>query len=216
MADPRLSPCYTPADAARIVDLPVSTVRRWLAPGHQGPVVRGTEATELASFLDLVELYMVAGLRRHVSPRVLRRAVRDAAARLGVDHPLARHAYLRDGGCLFLEQEGTILHLGYSGQLAFPKIIRPRAETIVFADDGLAARWYPLGAEKFVVINPSIQGGVPTVDGTRIDTRTLAEAVEAEGSVAKVAQIYCIDVVKVQMACAWNDRLHGLKLRQAA
>lgn len=207
MSDARLSPCYTASEAARIVGLPVSTVRRWLVPGHQGPVVRGENATRQASFLDLVELYMVAGLRKHVSPRVLREAVHDAAIRLNVDHPLARHAYLRDGGHLFLEQEGAILQLGAAGQLAFPNIVRPRAETVIFADDGLAARWYPLGMDGVVVINPSVMGGMPTVDGTRIDTRTLADMVEAEGSIEKVARIYGIEARQVRAAWNWDSRL---------
>jgi len=215
LTDPRQEPCYTAAEAARLVGLPVSTVRRWLSPGQSGPVIRGADATARASFLDLVELYMVAGLRKHLSAITLRKAVEDAAVRLHIDHPLARRSYLRDGGCLFLELEGAILHLGRAGQLAFPNIIRPRAETVVFAEDGLASKWYPLGLDNIVVINPAIQGGVPTVDGTRIDTRTLADLVDAEGSVEKVARIYDLEPRKVHMAWAWHD-MKGPRSRLAA
>jgi uncharacterized protein (DUF433 family) len=173
------------------------------------------DATHCASFLDLIELHMLAGLRKYVPAKRLKAAILDAAERLGVDHPLARHSFLRDGGHLFLEKEGAILHLGRAGQLAFPNIIRPRAELIAFADDGIAARWYPLGRENCVVINPSIQGGVPTIDGTRIDTRTLAESVDVEGDVNKVARIYEIDVNQVRMAWAWH-RIQKPIARRAA
>lgn len=206
--DPRNSPRYTPSEAARIVGVPASTVSRWLALGAAGPVIRGSEAHPcMASFLDLIELHMVAGLRRKVKPRVLKAAVRDAAERLGVDHPLARHAYLRDGGALFLEHEGAVLHLGKAGQLAFPNIIRARSEQVVFDGDGLALRWYPLGKHEAIVIDPAIQGGSPTIDGTRIDARTIAGMVEAEGDIEKVARIYGIHRDHVEAAWNWDQRL---------
>ena len=203
MMDARLSPLYLPTEAARLVGLSASTVRRWLAPG--GPVVR--DATHYASFLDLIELYMVAGLRKHVPLRRLKEAVHDAAQRLGIDHPLARQTYLRDGGHLFLEMEGALLHLGRAGQLAFPGIIRPRAEHIVFAEDGIAARWYPLGRDRTIVVHPGIMSGAVTIEGTRIDTRTIAGMVDTMGSVEKVASIYELQVHQVETAWIWERRL---------
>ncbi len=45
----------------------------------------------------------------------------------------------------------------------------------------MAARWWPLGRARAVVLDPATMFGAPRVAATRVPTATIAAAVAAEG-----------------------------------
>lgn len=194
---------YSPSEAARLANLPVSTARRWLR--------RGPATPETASFLDLVELVMVREIRRStgLNARSIRSHLSEAERLLGTSHALARRRFLADGKHLFvgLSEGGPFVELGTNGQVQLEKILVDRAKTLDFSED-LACRWFPMGRDRGVVIDPAVGWGSPVVAGTRVLTRTLAGAVRAEdGDFEKVAAQYELSPNEVRAAVVFEGLL---------
>lgn len=208
MTDPRHTGRYTIAQAARLARLHPSRVRRWLGvSGEPATVIRHAETpVGLVSFLDLIELEIVrALLHEGFEIRKLREAVRDAAARLKVDHPLAQKRFLVGDTRLFLEDTHGVIELGSGGQAAFETVVRQRSRVLDFAKDGLAARWWPLGHHSIVVIDPVVAWGEPSVAGTRWTTHALAQAVRAQGGdQSAVAEDYGLEIEQIRRALEYE------------
>ena len=98
VTDTRRQPLYTVAEAARIVRLPYGRARSWL---RGGAVARPDDALH-ASFLDVIEMRFIHDvIEAGIPPHKLFRALRDAAERLNVTHPLTMKHFLRHGNELF-------------------------------------------------------------------------------------------------------------------
>lgn len=213
MPDPRHAPYYPLAQAAQLVHMSPRRVRAWLgADAAARPTVVRTEGAppDAASFLDLVEMWAVKDLLSQpgVSILKLRAKLAEAARIEGVDHPLAQRKFLVEGAHLFLDKGDVIYELGRGGQVVFEKIIRSRATELEFDAAGLAKRWWPMGLGKVVVIDPEYLCGEPRIEGHRLSTRFLAQAVRAEpGGVPAVAQMYGIEEQSVRLALEYQGVL---------
>lgn len=200
---------YRPIDAAKMAGVPSSTARRWLKSAGVDPT--GGHAV---SFLSLVELVMIREIRRQTGLPLqrIRRHVAEAERLLGTTHPLARRRFLLDGQHLFVGLSATgdapFVELGTNGQAALEGLLRQRAQVLDFLDvddEDFACRWYPLGREAGVVVDPAVGWGAPVLAGTRIFTRTLVQAVRAEGDdVDRVAELYQISVEQVEAAMRYE------------
>lgn len=181
---------YPAAEAGRLTGLSATRVRRWLqgyeyryAPPHgeesvrqQRPVVRrrGTVGTTYASFLDLIDLLFVKQFLDHgTSLQKVRKALDEATEVLGTDH-FARETFFTDGSKIYLQMKASgdaILELLSGGQWVIASIIQQLAERIEFhKPTGLARRWYPMGRDGLVVLDPLVSFGRPTIVGRGIAT----------------------------------------------
>jgi len=71
----------------------------------------------------------------------------------------------------------------------------------------MPARWWPMGQETPVVIDPARAFGQPILSDAGIPTSTLADAVAAEGSVATVARLFRVAPRSVRAALRFEQRL---------
>lgn len=186
-------PIYPAAEAGRLTALSATRVRRWLQgyeyryapPGgeesvrQQKPVVhrRGTAGTTYASFLDLIDLLFVKQFLNHgASLQKVRKALQEATEVLGTDH-FARETFFTDGRKIYLQMKASgdaILELLSGGQWVIAPVIQELAERIEFhKPTGLARRWYPLGRDGLVVLDPLISFGRPAIVGRGIPTATV-------------------------------------------
>ena len=191
---------YAAAEAGRLAGLSATRVRRWLhgyeyryAPARgepsirqQGPVVRrrGTAGTPYASFLDLVDLLFVKQfLDFGSSLQKVRKALDEATQVLGTSH-FARETFFTDGRNIYLQMKATgdaILELLSGGQWVIAPIIQQLARRIEFdKPTGLARRWYPLGPDGLVVLDPLVSFGRPAIVGRGIATATVYDFYLAE------------------------------------
>ncbi len=217
--DPRYVPVYTPAFAAKLVDLHHQQVRSWLGtmPSADRPVVaRGKDARKpLVTFLDVVELVMLHRLVEHYGFKVrdLREAIHEASEELGIDHPLARRQLYADGHTLAIrvgDGRRAIRTLRTGGQYGLPEILESRLRVIDFDEYDLAIRWWPQGHQGGVVVDPSVAFGAPTVPNTGIDTEALHSLWLAEGrDTDRVAWAYDLERDQVERAVHWHDQHFG-------
>ena len=214
---------YPAAEVGRLVDLTPSRVRRWLKGyeyryraevRHLDPVVQGSGPgpSSYASFLDLIDLLFVKAFLDHgLSLQRIRKALTEASQLLETPH-FARKSFFTDGRDIYLklrERGGDIMQLLSGGQWVIAPIIVELAEQIDFeSSTGLARRWYPLGQNVPVVLDPAVSFGRPSVAGTGIATANVFDFYSGEGeSVEKAANWHDISFAAVEAAVRFELRL---------
>jgi uncharacterized protein (DUF433 family) len=217
---------YTVAEASRLTGVAPARLRRWLRgytyrAGNRvatpGPVWRrqvpDIDGTVGLGFLDLIEARFVdAFCRASVPWPVIRRCAEQARALIGSDHPFSSRRFRTDGRSIFADVvdkagEQQLLDLAKS-QFAFGRVIGPSLYSgIEFSESDMPARWWPLGQETPVVIDPERSFGQPIVSDAGVPTRTLADAVAAEGSVATVARLFRVERRVVRAAIRFERRI---------
>jgi uncharacterized protein (DUF433 family) len=217
---------YTVPEAARLTGIPQARLRRWLR-GYTYRIGEAVEASEPVwrrqlpeidgtlglGFLDLMEARFVDEFRKAAVPwRVIRLGAERARELYGADHPFSSQRFRTDGRTIFAEiidqtGEPQLLDLVKS-QFAFARVIGPSLYAgIEFSNRDMPVRWWPLGRQTPVVIDPARSFGQPIVSTAGIPTSVLADAVVAEGSVAKVARLFRIPPQSVHAALRFEQRI---------
>lgn len=221
-------PMYPAAMAARLTGLSAARVRRWLKGydysytssggevlhGHSEPVVSRGEYAQgtYASFLNLVDLLFVKRFLDHgVSLQKLRLALQEAQEILGERH-FARKTFFTAGQSVYLrvrDEGDAILELLSGGQWVIPEVILSLAHQVEFDRvTGFAERWYPLGPEAQVLVDPRIAFGQPSLIGHGIQTANIYDLFLGEGRNARrVARWMHLDVPEVVAAVTFEEQL---------
>jgi uncharacterized protein (DUF433 family) len=215
--DPRETPAYTLADAARYVRVPVATLSSWVS-GRGYPIRDGkarssrliTPASSRGlSFVNLVEAHVLAGIRRNhgVPMGKIRPALDWLSRELEVKHPLAQERFETDGVDLFVRRLGKLLNASARGQVAMQDVLALYLKRVEYGSDGLVLRFFPYtraAAEpeqpRVIVINPAIMWGRPVVAGTRVDTSILFERHQAGESASEIAEDLRLTTTQVEEA----------------
>lgn len=203
--DPRDIAAYGLSEAAAYLQLPPATLRAW-AMGRTissqagrrfiPPIIELPDpASAQLSFTNLVEAHVLAALRRQDRVRLgnIRDAVQYAANVHGQPHPLARATFMTDGVDLFVTHLGELVNASRSGQLAMREVIELHLRRVECDAHGLAMRLYPFtrpvaaDTPRFVVIDPRISFGRPSIVGTGVPTDVVIDRYRAGESVDELA-----------------------------
>ncbi|HEU0016573.1 MAG TPA: hypothetical protein VFQ45_23025 [Longimicrobium sp.] len=220
---------YTPADAALLLHERPQTVRRWAfgytrrrgAERIVHPPLIQTDLPEIEgqralTFVELVELlYVRAFERAGVSWAHIREAARVAARLYATDHPFAlRQVYVEPGSVYggLEERDGTeaLVQLVGHGQHAFPQLVKPYLDQLDFDGNDVARRWWPMGRDGGVVVDPAFAFGAPIVEAVGMRATTLQRAYRAElaefggKAVDRVAWTYEIEPKHVETALRFD------------
>ncbi|MGY4396243.1 uncharacterized protein (DUF433 family) [Sphingomonas sp. UYAg733] len=214
---------YSLAEAGRLLGVSPVTIRRWLfgySYDHHGPHTEqlplwkpqyGVDQDEpLLGFRDLIEARIVRGLRSlQIGLPTIRECLRRASELVEDDHPFSTRRFKTDGKRIFLQQmddlgEGFLLDLKLR-QHAFRQIVEPSFVDLDF-DAEAASRWWLLPRKKTIVLDPARSFGQPIIADGGVPTARIAQAVEAEGSVERVAQLFEIKPAAVRDALTFEQR----------
>ena len=195
---------YTAPEAARMVGMQPTTLRRWLLgyhhdAKHEDPLWRpqydpNDDDGVLLGFRDLVEARIVNALRaKKIGLPTIRVCMDRARDIVGQDRPFSTSQFKTDGKTIFLEitrglDEPQLIDLRQK-QGVFNRVVAPSLADLDFGPDG-AERWWLLHGKRTIVADPDRAFGQPIVAGHGMTTARVAQAVKAEGSVAAVAKIY--------------------------
>ena len=217
---------YTPAEAAKLIGTESREVKRWLfgyafrahgaSDRRNSPPLwtsQHAEDGQLVSFRDLLELRIVKAFVKHgVSLLVIRRVLENAQQMFGHSYPFTAMRFLTDGRTIFHEAskhsgDGGLTDLK-SKQVVFTEVIRHSLYAgIEFDNRGVAKRWHPLHGSRAIVLDPEISFGKPIISGTGVPTATIADAVRAEKSFTRVAQLYDLKPAEVRSAVRFEEKL---------
>lgn len=173
---------YSVSDAAEILRLPTYKVRRWLKEYWNKRLMGGNiayswgEGRDVAfNFATLIEFYVFFQLKEAgVRTKKILIAHEKLAHRFKTPVPFASLQLLTDGGrILFYADGGDIVDVEPNFQYNFKEIIQPFCRKIEFDCDKIATRFYPLGKDTQIVVDPHHQFGQPTIENTNILPHTI-------------------------------------------
>jgi uncharacterized protein (DUF433 family) len=176
-----------------------------------GQVQHGSTPNLQVSFLELIEIAVAAHWRKlGIKLDRIRAAHAFARTKLYEPFPFATMDFKTRGGHLVHEFEVELPERGArhrgmmafdtAGQWALPLEIREELEAVDYADDHLAARWYPFGRRAQIVVDPHFAAGRPIIKGTRISIRDLKQRWDAGESFDALARDYDLQTSVVEDA----------------
>jgi uncharacterized protein (DUF433 family) len=194
--DPLEIPAYTVVEAAHYLWLPHRTLQGWVHGYSFGAartrrrmpaVIPVDAASGLLTFADLLELHVLAALRREhgVTMQNARRARVYLQDKWSSPHPLIDQEMETDGTHIFVRKlGGALINASRDGRLAIEEVIATRLERISRDRRGLAVRLFPFtrknlverpDAPRLVSIDPRLVFGRPAIAGTRVPTAEVAD-----------------------------------------
>lgn len=208
-ADPRELPAYGPAEVARYLDIPVSTVRYWSA-GRKGiePLIEPAQERPLIlSFANLVELHVLGAIRRRhrVSMTKVRRALDFVQGQLGLARPLANEQFKTDGVELFVRRYGNLINASQQGQIEMEAVVDAALVRVEWDSAGQPVRLFPYtrrepADEGLIMIDPAVSGGRAVIRDTRIAVEVVAERYKAGESIRELAEDYGRETSEIEEA----------------
>ena len=141
----------------------------------------------------------------------MRLAHEHARRELATEHPFCSNRFVTDGHSLLLREaekssDAALLDIG-SRQIEFARIVEPFFKQFEFSPDQQLLRWWPLGRERSVVLDPARNFGQPSVAISGVPTHVLAESLKANRSADEVARWYEVQPEEVRDAADFEARL---------
>lgn len=217
---------YSIPEAERLSGVPRRRIRRWTRGyrySYKGEVrdsppaiasdIIQPETGSIVGFSDLLEVRLLNAFRTHgVSWRAIRIAADHAKELLGRHHPFSSRIFKTDGRTILAEivtatGDRHLLDL-VRNQWEFEKIVAPYLYAgIEYDASENPQRWWPLGEDRLVVIDPERVFGTPIVAHAGVPTSVLARGFEAEGSIEIVALWFDVDEQSVRDAVEFESHL---------
>jgi uncharacterized protein (DUF433 family) len=217
---------YTVQEAARLIRTPAINIARWMKgysyrrnnKVHTSPPLWETQwpATDDGQieigFRDLVELrFIKAFTDAGVGLLAIRNCLGLARELVNDDRPFSTQRFRTDGKTIFLESarkagDGKETLDLKRQQFVFGDVIK-RTFKDLDIEAGTVARWRPYNGKNSIVIDPNRSFGQPIAADFGVPTIVLAQAVEAEGSQARVARLFEVSLAAVKDAVRFENTL---------
>lgn len=215
---------YTVPEAARLLKIAPRSINRWLAgykfevgektlsmPPLWTPELPASEHHLELSFRDLIELRFVkAFMDAGLGLKTIRTCLEYAKECVSDERPFSTRKFRTDGKTIFLESarrtgDAELLDLKKHQFVIRDVIARTFKDLDIEAE--AVARWRPYRGKQTIVIDPQRAFGQPIASRTGVPTVVLADAAKVEGSVQRVAQLYCLRKSIVQDAINFEKSL---------
>lgn len=209
------APNYSPMEAVRFFHIPLSTLSYWTEEPNQ-LVTLASQEPRLLSFKNLVELYVLEGLRtlHGVPTSRIRTAVEFLLENEKSRHPLADYDIRTRGRDVVFYKKDKLLNASLRGQYEMPEIVGAYLHRVERDPHGTALRIFPYTKReqlankeqppRTVEINPSVCFGLPVLASSRITTGFLASRYRGGDSVPAIAKSYGRPVADITEAIEWE------------
>ena len=200
---------YSVPDAATILDMPVGKVRRWIKKYWELEFLQhadesytwGESRDKAFHFLTLIEIIAVDSFRQvGVSFPKIKTAHTKLSHLLDTQYPFAHAELMTDGKRIFYELLDTsLLEMDEKQQLSFKKLVAPYCKKIDFQHKTqLAQRFWPLGKDHHIVVDPHHSFGQPVILGTNITVDAIINMLKAGESPEFIATVYDLNLNEVE------------------
>lgn len=198
-------PNYSSVEAALYLRLKLGDVRRWVGEG----IVRAPNGG--ISFLNLLELHILKGLRREFGLPLqrIRRALEEYNETEHSEHPFLDPRLETDGIHLFLHDGDEYLNLNLPKQRGIPAILSTYLRRIDRLDNH-EFRFFPFIVRedahepRTIQMSPEIAFGRPVLANTGIATDVIAGRFRARDSVSDLASEYDVPIAMIEDAVRWE------------
>lgn len=203
---------YTPAEISQILRLPYYKVNRWIDKYWDGELGLEFEKryswksdnSKAVSFHTLVEFYvMVQFSEAGVKTRSVLEAHKELSKTYGTPFPFALKEVLdsirTDGKKIYFSREGNTITLDGSRQLNLD-FIQVFFKKLEFDSDSLASRFWPLGKENSILIDPERKFGHPVVNDKNIYPETIFNHYKSGDPIEYISLVYNLTEKEVKDA----------------
>lgn len=202
---------YTVSDASHILNIPTSKLRRWINEYWKASFIQNKnladnfyiwgESRDIAfNFYTLIEIFTVMSLRHlGVTFKTIISAREELSEIFNTEYPFAFENLMSDGKKIIITLDRhKLLELGTYGQTALKEIIEPFCQKLDFdINSELARRYWPLGRDSSVVVDPKHGFGRPTLLGTNISTEVINSLISAGEPKEDIAHLYDISLIQI-------------------
>lgn len=228
---------YTVPEAARLLRLPQTKIRRWLGgytstsragerrniPPLWSPQIPAFENHIELGFRDLIELRFVSAfVDAGLGISTIRHCLNHAREIVNDERPFSTHRFRTDGKTIFFELVECIVAGNENADIPSEErqqLVDLKNRQFVFRemiaqtfkdvdlDDTAVARWRPFRGKSSIVVDPTRAFGQPITADAGVPTATLARAILAEGSAKRVAFLYAVPLAAVRDAVEFENEL---------
>ena len=206
---------YTIPDLALILQLHKHKVRRWLTDfydqrlgGNSGKYSWGQGREKATNFLTLIEFYVFYLLREQkIGVGKILAVHKHMSKELKTPYPFASYKLLvNKKDILYGIDDNTWAHADKSNQIVIHKMIEDFFKKIDFSDNDLAKRFWPLGKDHSIVVDPHHQFGQPVIHGTNINAATIYSMYESGEPLSTIGILYDLTEEQVNDAITFCKR----------
>jgi uncharacterized protein (DUF433 family)/predicted DNA-binding transcriptional regulator AlpA len=210
MVDKINDPLLTPKDVARHLQIPESTLYRWLSEKANGaPLVHRVEPEKRGwpsvPFVAVVEAYVLRSLRDlGLTKRKIREAAAEVRRTFDTPYALATKKITTDGVDIFVQYADGDLARIEDGQRPFRELIDNYLHFINWdTSDVLASslRLRQYADVAPVIIDPRFGWGAPVVEATKVPVDAVVDLWRAGETLEDVAYEYGMTREQVEAIC---------------
>lgn len=210
----RTQPMYSFGEAARLANVSTAMVKNWFSgyitrTGKEVPPLFSDSVGQnsMISFLRLIETVVAAQFRNADDARWhdVRATYRNAREVFRVEYPFA-HINLISLGEYIIDRMNDAHNVGNPRAIDLPGHVVKIMHQVEY-EGGLAAKWYPIGKECPIVIDPRIGSGVPTVTGTGVSVQAIRRRWKAGHKIDFIAKDLALKSAIVESVLQYGDRV---------
>lgn len=204
MTDIYRTPILTARETARYLQMPESTLDRWLATPNENPLVHAVvperRGWPRVPFVGVIEAYVLRGLRDlGMAMDEIQSAAELVREEFNDQYALARKRIATDGVKLFVRlADESIVHAS-TGQIAIRELLHENLRYIDWGKDGTATR---LHLRHFstadVIIDPRFGWGSPVMADSKVRVSDIVGLWRAGERISTVAVEYGLSVDVVE------------------
>ena len=193
---------YTSAEIAQILRVPYRKVYTWMNKYWDGKLGKEfdnkyswqMEGTRAVSFHTFIEFYvMMKFSEAGVAPKKVLHAHSELTKMYNTAFPFALKEVLKgihsDGKHVYLKTKKGIIELNGTKQFNL-EIIQLFFVNLEFDEDNLASKFWPMGKEKSILVDPKRRFGQPVIDSKNIEPSIIENHYKAGDPVKYIAYIY--------------------------
>jgi uncharacterized protein (DUF433 family) len=207
-------PSYQIGEAASYAQISPQTVVAWHK--FERALLSQRERRAALSYMQLIEVAVVAAFRKAKVPLKRIQAARDYAKRvLRSEYPFAEFRFKEEARHLWLDSaqvgdlhEGSVIQADQDGQLAWELVIG-RLREFEYEHEGIVLKWHVAGLSSPILIDPRISFGAPTVKGT--PTWVIKGRWDAGESDSDIADDFGIEREEVREALKFEGVVPGVR-----
>lgn len=203
---------YTASEIAQILRVPYRKVYIWMNKYWDGKLGKEYDSnyswksngSRAVSFHTFIEFYvMMRFSEAGVPPRNVLTAHSELSKMYNSAFPFALKEVLKgihsDGKQIFLKTKKGIIELNGTRQFNL-EIIQMFFVNLDFDKDNLASRFWPLGKEKSILVDPNRRFGHPVIDGKNIEPEIIQNHFKAGDPINYIAHVYKLSEKEVSDA----------------
>lgn len=195
---------FTVKDASLILNIPVINIGLWIKKYWENEFsiensfeyTSGLKNEKVFNFYTLIELLTVSALREvGLSFKKIKIAHNQLSHILNTPYPFAKKHIVTDGKNVWSDELESFLKLDQSEQFHFYEILKPFLKKLEYEEKTqFAARYWPLGVGKAIVVDPLHRFGEPILKGTNISVDVLWNFIQANEPLEYLSKIYDVPI----------------------